>query len=268
MARKKYIIYKEAVRVNGVNCYIRMMKKDTRNYSQNFGVNIEVYTPYDQRLYIFPLEEEELRMYMQLALNVEVLSLGDLMDVRNLKRVVAARIIVYKATSKMSTQNVIFSKHALGQRGEKALTRGKRINGDLFVCKLFETGDDITIQSYHRLSCKVFNATITMSELRTWIMDEFMEVKDVDELKLHEEPLLLRPKNKKMLHEWLLQNLAVDTRNGKFKVAYKCHIQKSRKMDSIIKIQSIFRRALAKPKVVSKLDELMLINGSKISIMV
>eukprot|EP01035_Chromulina_nebulosa_P025478 gene25478-33250_t len=218
-AQKKFILYKEAVRVNGVLCYIKMLKLDTRNYSRDNGVMLEVYTPYDQKKYQFPIEELDLRKYMQMALEVEVVSVGDLIDVRNLKKVVAQRIIAYKATSRFASQNVVFSKHALGQRGEQKIKRGKIINGELFVCKIFETGDDFSIQCYHNHTCKVFVATVTKMDLRAWIADEFLtgssridqQSPDQLQLSMQKVPIILLPENIRFLQQWLLDNLAVDT---------------------------------------------------------
>ena len=264
-AQKKFILYKEAIRVNGVICYIKMLKLDTRNYSRDNGVMLEVYTPYDQKKYQFPIEEPDLRKYMQMALEVDALTVGDLIDVRNLKKVVAQRIIAYKATSRFASQNVVFSKHALGQRGEQKITRGKIINGELFVCKIFETGDDFSIQCYHNYTSKVFVAMVTKLELRAWIADEFLiGAKPVDQssdqfqLSMQKVPVILLPENIRFLHQWLLDNLAVDTRQGKFRLLFRRQLQKSRKLERIIKIQSHFRRALTRKIIIEKLDALML----------
>ena len=133
-------------------------------------------------------------------------------------------IIAYKATSKFGTQNVVFSKHALGQRGEQKVIRGKIISGQLFVCKIFETGDDFTIQIYHNSTCKVFNCAVTKSELRSWIMDDYltafassssseeMSGKDAEgerQLRAQQDAPILRPENIRFLHQWLLDNLVV-----------------------------------------------------------
>ena len=265
-AQKKFILYKEAVRVNGVLCYIKMLKLDTRNYSRDNGVMLEVYTPFDQKKYQFPIEELDLRKYMQMALEVDVVSVGDLIDVRNLKKVVAQRIIAYKATSRFASQNVVFSKHALGQRGEQKIKRGKVINGELFVCKIFETGDDFSIQCYHNHTCKVFVATVTKMDLRAWITDEFLvgsspidqQSPDQLQLSMQKVPIILLPENIRYLQQWLLDNLAVDTRQGKFRVLFRRQLQKSRKLEKIIKIQSHFRRALTRKVIIEKLDALML----------
>jgi len=187
---------------------------------------LEIYTPYDQKKYQFPIEEVDLRKYMQLSLEVDVLSVGDLIDIRNLKKVVSTRIIAYKASSKFASQSVVFSKHALGQRGEQRFTRGKKISGEMFVCKVFETGDDVTIQLYHRHSCKVFNCSVVNSEVRSWVLDDNLtaaasaaavaiakglSAEDMGQIELEgqKEPLLLRPENKRHLHEWLLEQLVV-----------------------------------------------------------
>lgn len=256
-AEKKFLLFKQAVRFNGIMCFVSVKRADRRSYSRDNSVVIEVYTPNDQKLYKFHLDEAELRHYLQVELKLEVLSVGDITDTRNLKRLISARIIVYRAKTAMDSQNVVFSKHALGQRGMKQLTKGKRISGHAFVCKVFETGDDLTIQCYHRQTCRVFNCNIARTEMYAWVTEEF-QLHEFDELEKMKEPAVLKMENRKMLYDWLLQELVVDTRKGVFKVLFKCHLVKSRKMTSIIRIQALWRRALNRPFVLIVLDRLML----------
>lgn len=254
---KKGVIYKEAKRVNGVMVFIKVTRKDSRNFTRDYGVNIEVYTPTSQSQYVFLVEEADLRSYMQLELEVPALTVGELLDVRNLKRVVASRLMIYKPNFKHALPQVLFSKHGLGVRGEKSLTRGKMIEGELFVCKIFETGDDVTIQCYHRLSCKVFKTSMGTAEVRDWIIEEH-KINAIDELERDKEPLVLRPDQKKSYYNWLLNHLAIDTRQGTFRVLFARQLMRSQKLEMIIKIQSVWRRALVRPTIVSLLDQFML----------
>lgn len=257
-AAKKGVIYKEAARINGVMVFIKVMRLDIRNYSRNYGISIFVYTPNTQQLYRFDLEEHELRHYMQIELKVPAVSVGDLLDIRNLKKLLASRLIIYKPAviNGRIHQNVILSKHALGQRGERSVTKGMRIAGEFFVCKVFETGEDITVQSYHRLSCRIFNCTKTKAVIREWVISEHKldnEVAD-NELAQSEEPPLLLKQNKKQLHLWLLDRLLIDKRKGEFKVVFSIDLQKSKKLDCIIKIQAMWRRSLVRPFIVKLYD--------------
>jgi hypothetical protein len=256
-AARKGVLYKELKRVNGVMVYIRLTRQDTRNYTRDCGLTIEVYVPFYQSTFRFPLDDAELRFYMQLELGVDAVSVGDLLDKRNLQKLVASRLMIHKPTSKYATTQVMFSKHGLGQRGQNMLTRGKRIKGELFVCKIYETGDDIAVQCYHRLTSKVFNVHMSVVDMREWIQSEWrLQVKD--ELERFSEPYVLRPGNQKAYYEWVLNGITVDTRKGAFKVLFSINLSKSRKKEMIIRIQSIWRRALARPRIVSILDQILL----------
>jgi hypothetical protein len=256
-AARKGVLYKELKRVNGIMVFIRVTRQDTRNYTRDCGLIIEVYVPFYQSTFRFPLDDAELRFYMQLELGVDAVSVGDLLDKRNLQKLVASRLMVHKPNSKFATTQVVFSKHGLGQRGENTLTRGKRIKGELFVCKVFETGDDIAVQCYHRHTSKVFNVNMHVAEMREWIMSEHrMHAKD--DLERYSEPVVLRAGNKQAYYNWVLNGITIDTRKGAFKVLFALHLMKSRKKEMILKIQAAWRRALVRPRIVAILDQILL----------
>lgn len=256
-AAKKGILYKELKRINGVMVFIRLTRQDTRNYTRDCGLIIEVYEPVSQGTFHFPLDDAELRHYMQLELGVDAVSVGDLLDKRNLQKLVASRLVVHKPNAKCPTTQVSFSKHGLGQRGENMLTRGKRIKGEFFVCKVFETGDEIAVQCYHRHTSKVFNVSMHVHEMREWIVSEHrMHAKD--DLERYSEPPVLRPGNKKAYYAWVLNGITIDTRKGAFKVLFALHLMRSRKKEMILKIQAAWRRALVRPRIVAILDQMLL----------
>jgi hypothetical protein len=114
------------------------------------------------------------------------------------------------------------------------------------------------VQLYHRVTSKIFNCTITTSEIKDWVTDHFTDTSAKDELRQHDSPSILKKENKQDLYNFLLSGLVVDTRKGHFKVMFKVHLVKSRKMNAITKIQSIFRRANTRPIVMARLDKLML----------
>lgn len=248
---KKAIIFKKIKRMNGVIVYLRILRKDARTYTRDCSLTIEIYVPKDQASFKFPIEDADLRSYMQLDLGLEVLSLGQLMDPVNLEVLVSTRIMVHKPSSKYAKTHVNFSKHGLGQRGELALTRGKRIRGEFFVCKIFESGDEVSVQLYHRLSCKVFSCHMPVLDMKAWIREETIVM---DELQQHQELPLLRPENKKQYYQWVLDHLTIDTRKGTFNVLFLCQLMKSTKLEMVKKIQAVWRRALVKPRLVRMLD--------------
>lgn len=254
---RKSIIYKEMKRVNGIIVFIRIMRKDTRSYTRDCSLTIEVYVPKEQSTFKFPLEDAELRFYMQLDLGVDSISIGDLIDPKNLKKLLSTRILVHKANTKISRIIVSFSKHGLGQRGELSITRGKRIKGEFFICKIFEAGDDISVQLYHRLTCKIFNCYMPVYEMKEWIKQE-TEIKTDDELVRQQELPIFKIENKLQYYEWILDHLAIDTRKGTFKVLFSCHLLKSRKLEMIKKLQALFRKVLVVPKIIKLLDNLWL----------
>lgn len=258
---KKTKMYSEAKRLSGVFVIINVFRKDPRNYTKDFGVIIQVYVPMTQQKITFVVEDEELRSYMAVALEVEVVTTGQILDRRNLKKMISQRLIVHKASKKSALPVITFSKHALGQRGEKTMTCAKRIMGERFVAKIFETVEDLAVQLYHQVSCKVFTCVMEMHELRAWIREEHIltvRATGGDELVVNSDPIELHPKRKLELYDWVLKHMVIDTRRGTFKVVWSNQYEKSRKREMIVKIQSVWRRALVRPIIVAKLDKFML----------
>ena len=317
---KKPIMFKEVKRINGVTVMITVTRNDPRNYTRDYGIMVNVYIPDTQDIFKFPVSDLELREYMALLLEVPICTAGQLLDKRNLQKLLGVRLVVHKASQKHDSPVVIFSKHALGQKGEHTFTRGKRIHKEMFICKIYETVEDVAVQLYHRLTCKVFTLQMLKPELHQWIKDDMIlqeaqakAIKDdpfvkkqkgfedgssqtnlfkssvkmisnnrnettndlvpFDEIKvpvikvegegdLHprvaEELPILQASNKQALYFWILNHIMVDKRRGTFKLIWSNHYERSQKREMIIKIQSVWRKALVRPTIIRKLDEFML----------
>ena len=67
---KKGILFKETRRVSGVALCLVIKRKDQRNYSNNYGIILEVYLPDSQSTIKFVIEEPELRKYIQVIYSV------------------------------------------------------------------------------------------------------------------------------------------------------------------------------------------------------
>lgn len=312
---KKPIMFKEIKRINAVTVMITVTRNDPRNYTRDYGIMVNVYIPDTQDIFRFPVSDLELREYMALLLEVPACTAGQLLDKRNLQKLLSVRLIVHKASQKYDSPVVIFSKHALGQKGEHTFTRGKRIHKEMFICKIYETVEDVAVQLYHRYTCKVFTLQMGKLELIQWIKDDliFQEVQaqaakngplkneqfntlstkstksgtkmiddgsvssnSVVETKkvrapaivvegegnlnpeVAEELPILQPKNKQALYFWILNHIMVDKRRGAFKLVWSNHYERSHKREMIVKIQSVWRKALVRPIIIRKLDEFML----------
>ena len=237
--QKKGIIYKETKRINGIMCLLTLWRKDTRAYTKDFGIVIQIYIPKSQMSYKFPVEEKDLTNYMLKELpGVEALSPNDLMDKKNLEKVVSSRLIIRESIRPGQPPQVIFSRQALGQRGGHVMTHGKIISGDSFVCSVFETGADIEVQNYHRKTCNVFRSTITIPELHKWVWDEHHARTDLDELQKQNTPKVLNPSNKLELYKWAINRMVIDTKKSTFKVLFLCQQKKSIKLKMIVKLQA------------------------------
>lgn len=188
---RKAIVFKETVRVNGVIVLLQIVRMDNRNYSRDFGIIIIVYSPDSQMKYEFPIPESLLRLFMQQELKVETLSAGDLLDRNNLSKVVGSRLIIRKSTRPGMPPRIIFSKQALGQRGTKMLVRGRIIDRWEFVCTMFETGADCTVQCYHRLTSRIYVCRITTAEITKWVTDDYKQ-NCTNEMDMYKIPPLLR----------------------------------------------------------------------------
>jgi hypothetical protein len=216
---------------------------------------LEVYVPYSQETFKFEIEEHEFRSFIMLETGLDVLNNEQLLDKRNIGKVVSARLICKNAKAGLPPR-VMFSKQALGQRGTKKCTRGKQLRGDMFVCSLFQSSSETTIQCYHRLTSKVFVARIASNALTEWITEEYKKGCE-DELSLYNTPPLLKPENSRRLYFWMIDNLMVDTRGGKYQVIFSCQLEKSNKIFGIIKIQAMMRRCRVRKLVPSWVDSYM-----------
>lgn len=278
------LLYVEGKKINGIMVIIKVYRKDSRNYTRDYGIIIQVYVPQSQATFYFLVENDEYRVYMAMALNVKEVTIGDLLSRTNIETFLAERLIVHKPSVRNSAPLIVFSKHALGQRGTNRCTHAKKIQGEMFICKIFEAVDELTVQLYHTYSCKIFTATISHIDLRKWLIDEnILEVqrqkrlKRLEKLKLAQEgesggeaegvecdlenvePPLLLPENQMNLFAWLLDHLSIDTRNGQFRILFSMYLETSRKKEMIVKIQAVWRRALVRPRIIQLLDETLLI---------
>lgn len=256
-AAKKAVVFKEIKRVNGIMVFVKINRVDSRSFTRDCGIIVHAYVPLTQGSWKFHLEDLDFRNYMAIELGVEVVSMGELMDKRNLKKLIASRLIVNKPNSRHANLHVSFSKHALGQRGVKTVTRAKRVGNEFFVCRVFETGDEISVQLYHRLTCNIYNCSMPLPEMHAWITEEY-QIQCTDDMAKHLVPPELRPDNKKLFFNWVLDHLAIDKRKGVFRVLFSIQLMKSRKSAMIILIQSIIRRALIRPRIANLLDSFML----------
>ena len=211
--------------------------------------------PKSQETFKFEIEEDELRKFICIETGLEVLNNDQLLDKRNLGKVISARLIL-KGNRGGLPPRVMFSKQALGQKGTKKCTRGKILGGDLFVCTLFESSSDTVVQCYHRLTSRVFEARIASMVLIDWISSEYKKGCK-SEVDLYKTPPLLRERNARKKYFWMIDNLIVDTRRGQFKVIFACQLEKSNKLHAVIKFQSILRRAIVRSQVPYWLDTYM-----------
>lgn len=252
---RKAIVLKEIRRISGTLVTVTVKRKDPRSYSQDYGMIVQIYVPTHSVLAEFTLEEGILRDYMMLELGMDSLSLGDILDKRNLRNVVTSRLIIHTFKQKHRPPKLFFSKQSLSERGGKKMTLGKIIDKELFVCKLFETGSDVSVQCYHRFSCKVFRCTIDVVSLRDWVVKS---TTPHDDDVVYEDPPILLPKNKKTLYKWAIDRIVIDKRKGKFRPMFSCQLERSKKLEGIVKIQSAVRRMLVWPKLLRLLDSYLL----------
>jgi hypothetical protein len=254
---KKTIVFKQIRRINGVLVLLILRRKDQRNYSNDYGMRLEVYNPQFQLVNVFIIEESDLRRFMQDILLVNSLSIGDLLNKNNIERVISVRLLCRLSKRVGDPPKFILSRQALGQKGPKILTRGRVINNELFVCTLYETGYDLVVQCYHQHTSIIFPCTLLSSALVDWVTSVYHSTCHT-EIEKQQQPLLLRPENRRHLHHWLIDQIVVDKRYGKFNVMFAIQYKRSVKMESIIKIQSIVRRAKARALIPFQLDEFIL----------
>jgi tetratricopeptide (TPR) repeat protein len=255
---RQSVLFKIMSRISGMSLLVCVKRKDQRSYSKDYSMVIEVYLPLTQETFKFVIEEDELRGFMQAETGLSVLSAEQILNKGNIQKVLNARLMVKVSNKPGIKPRVMFSRQALGQRGMKCMTKGKMIGNDMFICSLYQSAADISIQCYHRLTCKVFTANISMDMLKEWIaFDHRQNCKS--ELELYSTPYLLQPDNVATLHYWLICNLIADTRHRKFAIIFACQLERSKKLAAIVTIQSIWRRALVRQHCPGWVDKYIII---------
>lgn len=250
---RKAIIFKQIRQINGVMVLIVIKRKDQRSYSTDFGMILTVYTPKWQEIISFIIEETQLRSYISEVTQSVALSVGDLLNRNNLEKVISARLICRKAKREGAPPKIILSRQSLGQQGPEMLTKGRCIDKELFACTLYETGYDITVQCYHQRTSKIFTCNILQSAVQNWVTEVYRAGCNSD-IEKQQQPPLLRAERKRELHVWLINNIVVDKRHGTFQVLFACQLSKSKKLEAIIKIQSLWRRAIVRTTLPGLLD--------------
>ena len=129
---------------------------------------------------------------MQQELDAVAVGVGDLIDKRNLQSVVSSRLIIRKRLRLGMPPQVMFSKQAMGQRGALDMTTGKIIGAELFACKVYTTGDDMTVTCYHPKTSKIFPCNIFWPVLTKWISDDH-NTNAKSEKERQAGPAILRP---------------------------------------------------------------------------
>ena len=144
----------------------------------------------------------------------------------------------------------------MGQRGALVMTEGKIIDKEYFVCRVYETGDDLTVTCYHRLTCKMFQCQMGIIALRNWVTEEHKRLAKT-EAEAHMDPPLLKPERKRGLYVWAVDHIRTDTRKGQFRVMFEVQLAKSRKGELLTLLQAHWRRCCARRLIQAKYDEFM-----------
>ena len=172
MKEKRALLLMECRKINGYETIIKVSRKDTRYYSRDYSIVVAVYMRKTQTTTKFEMEEVDLRMYVQRFMNLEVVSVGDLVDKGNLRKVINERLIVRPPKRLTKPPFVIFGKNNIPQQGVKCVVRGRQINGQTFVSTVYEQGAEITAQTYHPLSSSLFITKISIPALHKWYRDD------------------------------------------------------------------------------------------------
>ena len=104
------MLYKQIQRVNGLVVLLKVVRKDPRNYTNDFGIAVHVYVPESQDTYKFIIEEPELRKFVCMALKVDAVNVQTLLDKKNIQKVVSSRLMCKKAERAGVRSKVMFSR--------------------------------------------------------------------------------------------------------------------------------------------------------------
>lgn len=234
----KALMYMRLRNVNRHTLVVKISRSDWRNF-KNLSVVISVYVLGSQHTYKFELSTDTFRAYMATELNVSAVTVGDLLDKRNLDSLMKSRLIVRESLRDgKKVPKVILSSHGLGQQGNRCRVGGLRIGGHAFVVTLYSTVSAYTASCYHVDSCTVLNTTVTVTEVAKWVASELKPLAPIDEF---EESDLLKPSNCKQLYKFLLENLLLDLRKKSFKILFRCQYERIRKWDYAVLIQRVLR---------------------------
>lgn len=148
---------------------------------------------------------------------------------------------------------VFFSAHGLGQQGTKAAVKGMRIGGYGFIVSLYTSVESYTAVCYHTDSCTIFKASVSSSDVVSWVQSTFQSSTFIENGYVDLD--LLKPSRSKQLHHWLIDNLVLDLRKESFKIVFRCHLDRNHKDAAVSLIQRVWRGHLGRRLCISMIQE-------------
>ena len=166
--RESATVFKRVKIIQGLYALIVMSRIDNRRQSTNFGLKARVYLPSTQEHFKFTIEEDMLREYLEQALEIESLSVQEIMNPSNLEYL-TDRFMV-RITSERPI--VLFSRRNTTERGLLVDKSSQRISGELFVMFVYRSADDFVFRAYDPKNCGQLRAAITNKHLREWLQED------------------------------------------------------------------------------------------------
>jgi len=161
-------VFKRVKIIQGLYALIIMSRIDNRRQSTNFGLKARVYLPATQEHFKFTIEEDMLREYLEQALEIDSLSVQEIMEPSNLNYLTDRFMI--RITSERPI--VLFSRRNTTERGLLVDKSSQRISGELFVMFVYRSADDFVFRAYDPKNCGQLRAAITNKQLKGWLLED------------------------------------------------------------------------------------------------
>lgn len=166
--REAATVFKRVKFIQGLFALIVMRRKDNRRQSTDYGLRATVYLSSTQESFHFLIEEDLLREYLEQAMEIDGLSVQEMMDPNSLEYL-TDRFMVRITNGRPS---VLFSRRNTTERGLLVSKSSQKISGLLYVMFVYRSTDDFVFRAYDPKTCGQLRAVLTFKQLREWLHED------------------------------------------------------------------------------------------------
>jgi len=183
--REANTFFKLVRNINGQTVMIRITRASLHaSAKQDLSMKIEAYVPKTQETFRFKLQEQDIREYMMKVLEVEGLSMGEILDPNHLI-LISNRLMCRIVNGRPI---ILLSRRTVAERGIQLMRQAQKLNdGDLYVMTVYRSTNEIALQAFHPKSCDVSRAAISNKVLKEWLKRDERRIRRIQERAKREE---------------------------------------------------------------------------------